>query len=46
VDRQLARYAAHQDVDAIILVTTRSRHRPPPLVLGKPVVTVALTPGL
>lgn len=45
VDRQLERYAASDRVDALILVTNRCRHRPPPRIDGKP-VTVVLLSGL
>lgn len=46
VVRQLARYAEHPDVDALILVTTRLRHSDIPSVMsGKPVRVVAITLG-
>lgn len=42
VERQLARYAASDRVDALVLVTTRAGHRPPEEINGKPVLTVFL----
>lgn len=43
VTRQLARYAEHPEIEALILVTTRLRHQPPRELNGKPVLVVALT---
>jgi hypothetical protein len=44
VERQLRRYAASPDVDALVLVTTRARHRAMPAVIGgKPVRVVWLS---
>lgn len=42
VERQLERYTQSDLVTALILVTTRVRHRPPPMLNGKPVTTVSL----
>lgn len=43
VTRQLWRYAKSDDIKAIILVTTRSKHREMPAeILGKPVFVVYL----
>jgi hypothetical protein len=43
VVRQLARYAQHDAIEALILVTTRLRHQPPRELNGKQVIVVALT---
>jgi hypothetical protein len=44
VQRQLRRYAASPDVDALVLVTTRARHRGMPREIGgKPVRVVWLS---
>lgn len=40
--RQLARYANHPDIDALVLVTNRLRHRFAADVAGVPLVTVTL----
>lgn len=42
VERQLERYAHSPLIDAIVLVTTRVRHRPPGQINGKPIVVVSL----
>ena len=42
--RQLQRYAAHEDVARLVLVTTRSRHASlPASVLGKPLTVLWVT---
>lgn len=48
VTRQLARYAALPDLDALVLVTTRSRHHHIPAeIAGKPIRLVSyVTAGL
>lgn len=47
VTRQLHRYAHHPDVRAIVLVTTRQRHRAIPRELnGKPVTVITLTESM
>lgn len=44
VIRQLRRYATHPEIGALILVTTRARHRAIPRVIeGKPVLVVWLS---
>jgi hypothetical protein len=43
VVRQLVRYAEHDAIEALILVTTRLRHQPPRELNGKSVIVVALT---
>lgn len=44
VIRQLGRYATHPEIGALILVTTRARHRTIPRVIGgKPVLVVWLS---
>jgi hypothetical protein len=46
VVRQLDRYAASPDVDALVLVTNRVRHlQMPPTLRGKPVVVLNLLGG-
>lgn len=46
VERQLARYAESDEIDALILVTSRARHITVPTSLnGKPVVVVSLVGG-
>jgi hypothetical protein len=42
VMRQVTRYAADDRVKAIVLVTSRTRHRLPPEINGKPVRVVSL----
>ena len=43
VVRQLTRYAESDDIDALVLVTSRVRHLDlPALINGKPVVSVSL----
>ena len=42
VERQLGRYARSDLVDALVLVTTRARHRPPDTMHGKPVRVASL----
>jgi hypothetical protein len=42
VARQLARYAASDQIRGLVLVTNRVRHRPLPLMHGKPVVVASL----
>lgn len=45
VTRQLHRYALHDDVSAVVLVTTRMRHRAVPAKMGgKPCQVVYLPP--
>lgn len=47
VASQLARYAAHPEVSALVLVTTTVRHKAMPAVMnGKPVSVVVLQGGL
>jgi hypothetical protein len=41
--RQLHRYAAHEDVSSILLVTCSMRHSVPPTLNGKPVSICRLT---
>lgn len=44
VTRQLRRYASHPEITALVLVTTRARHRGiPKAVGGKPVLVVFLS---
>jgi hypothetical protein len=43
--RQVERYLASDQLDGLVLVTTRVRHRPPAIVNGKPVRTVSLAGG-
>jgi hypothetical protein len=46
VRRQLTRYANSDEVDALVLVTTRARHRNlPPTLNGKPLFVVWLSPS-
>ena len=42
---QLARYAEHDRIGALILVTNRFRHDPPGMLNGKPVEVVTLLVG-
>lgn len=42
--RQVTRYLEHEQVTALVLVTTRRRHRLPSSALGKPIL-VALARG-
>lgn len=45
VMRQLQRYAMHEQVAAVVLVTTRAKHRGlPPTLRGKPVLVAWLCP--
>jgi len=39
---QLERYAAHDEIEALILVTNRARHMMPDAIGGKPLETVSL----
>jgi hypothetical protein len=43
VERQLARYAASDLIDGLVLVTNRARHQPPATIDGKPVELVWLS---
>lgn len=40
--RQLTRYAEHEEVDAVLLVTTRRQHVMPDEVEDKPLVTICV----
>lgn len=43
LQRQVTRYAAHGEVSAVVVVTSRVRHRGlPPFINGKPVLVVFL----
>ena len=47
LERQVTRYMAHDEVTAVVVVTSRARHRGlPPLINGKPVLVVFLPGGL
>jgi hypothetical protein len=45
VKRQLARYASCDEIDALVLVTTRVRHQMPAQLGGKPVEVICLASG-
>lgn len=42
VRTQLARYAEHPDVDAVVLVTRCLRHKMPPTLCGVPILVISL----
>lgn len=44
VERQLSRYARHEGVTGVVLVTTRSTHIMPPAIDGVPVAVACLSP--
>jgi hypothetical protein len=43
--RQLQRYANHEEISELLLVTSRVRHQPPELIEGKPCRTLSLAFG-
>lgn len=45
VASQVARYAFCEEIDGLVLVTSRPRHRIPAIANGKPVETVQLAGG-